>query len=298
MPLRSTLQSLAMALACGALCAAGTISNISVVNNSSPELTEDTGTRVREFHSQAFTPPAAAGNGNTASFTNRFAWMSAHRVFPGGPSLVLSNSNTVAYDLLFTIEDPLNQGYELSIDSVFRGYLTAGWQSNTGAFASLVFAAGTLMVATLDSGGGFGTAITPLNTAVDVAVADSTNPVSNLLVANSGSYVPGVFTGTHSFVLRYSTLAANTSGALQNFNTGEADVRFGLDPVSTRFVFANYPGLDGETADGHGHFVTVTARFLADAGEVPEPGTMSLLLFGGGLVAIGGKASCRVRRGL
>lgn len=266
------------------------ITNITFINNSSPTLLIDDPTRLREFRTESSFPVAATTIGDSATFTHRLAWMSGHRVLPGGGTVALLNSNLVAYDLSFTIEDPTSLGYTLDIDSTIRGYATAFWESNSSTGVSQTFAAGTLMGASLDSGAGFGSLITDLSTTIAIASATDTTPFANQLVSRSSSFAAGSFVGTHTFTLRYTTVGANTIGALQNFNTGEADVRFGLDPTLSGFLHAAYPGADGEAAADHGHFLTITADFNADAAVVPEPATLSLV--GLGLLVF----STRIRR--
>ncbi len=278
-----------LATAIPSLCAAAAITDIAVTNQSTANFVTDTGTRLREFRTAADTPASATLSGtNTLQFTNRFAWMSGHRVDPGGPTVALINNNLVSYTLAFTVEDPTNIGYQLSFDTVFRGYLTTAWQANSGTGISQVFAAGTLMNANFDSGSGFGGIIGSLATDIEVASATDVNPLVNLLVARNGSYAAGNFVGTRTFQLRFSSVGANTIGAMQNFNAGESNVRFGLDPTSAGFDYASYPGLDGEDASTHGHFITVTAQFRDGAGgEVPEPSSALLFLLGAaGLICL------------
>lgn len=83
-----------------------------------------------------------------------------------------------------------------------------------------------------------------------------------------------------SFVLRFTSGGSDTVGAMQNFDTGEANIRFGLDPPRHRFLHANYPGLDGESAATHGHFIPVAAVFNTIDTGVPEPGTIGMVLIG------------------
>lgn len=290
-------RSLAAQLAATVLLAAAApasqaaaITSIGIVNNSSPDLqlVTDNGERLREFRTESTAPSAVSAAGDTVSFDTRFAWMSAHRVLPGGPTVALLNSNLVAYDLGFRVEDPLAVGFTLSIDALMRGFLTALWQGTTNPdFLTGVFAAGTLMGASLDSGSGFGALIPALTTTTGVANANISTPFVNQLVFEQDSFDAGSFTGTHDFTLRFTSVGSNTIGALQNFNLGEANVRFGLDPLLAGFQNAAYPGADGESADAHGHFLTVTARFNAppDGGTVPEPGSLALL--GAAALALG-----------
>lgn len=257
-------------------------------NRSDHDRLVDEPLRVREFATEGgFTvPPTLAGD--TAFFEHRLAWMAAHRVEPNLPFTVLSFGNTVAYELSFTVADPAARGYTLDISSVLRGYVSARWDGNQGLFPSTVFATGTLMAAALDSGAGF-VRLTELDTATRVAIATDATPSVHLLVERAGQHAAGSFVGTRSFTLRYSTLVDNTDAALQNLNHGEANVRFGLAATSPRFVDAGYPGLDGEAAHLHGHFVGVSVVYA----PVPEPAVA--LLLAGGLAAL--RLARRGRRG-
>jgi hypothetical protein len=281
----SAFRRIALFVAAVALAdhaAAGTINGIGLVNQSDPDTAvSSAGERLVEFRTQAFTPAAATGTGNTSSFTNRFAWMSAHRVLPGGFGASPFFGNTVAYDLVFTIEDPTSQGYVLSFESLFRGYVTSEW--DFAIDPGPVVAAGTPMAAQLDSGSGFSGFIPELATTFGTATATFNDTFENVLVSNAGSYQAGTFFGTQTFQLRFTSLIPNTQAAIAPFNGGEADVRFGLDPTLAGFANAVYPGIDGETPDLHGHFVTVNATFLTAA--VPEPDARALMGLGLALCA-------------
>ena len=212
--------------------------------------------------------------------------MSGHRVSPGNPFQVMSFSNTVAYDVAFRVEDPLNAGYNLNIDSIFRGYLTAQADgTDNSSFSPLAFAAGTLMTASLDSGGGF-LIVPSLATDIEVAVSNSATPFENVLASRLGSYNAGSFTGTRDFILRFSSSVANANASLGNFSFGESNVRFGLDPLTVGFLNATYPGVDLESPDSHGHFLNITATFDAAANPVPEADSLTLALTGVVLIMI------------
>lgn len=284
MLLRAVILAIAIGASLPPPALAAVISNIRIDNNSSPDaaLITSNGERLREFRSAATAPTGVASAGDVVSFDTRFAWMSAQRILLGGEQVLPSHANTVAYDLGFRVEDPLSVGYTLSFDAVFRGFLTALSEGVAGAGAARVFATGTLMSATLDSGGGFGGLIAPLTTTIDSATATDSERFVNLLVDEVARYEAGRFAGSRDFVLRFASLSNNAIASMQNFNRGEANVRFGLDPTLGGFLNAAYPGADGEPADLHGHFLTVTARFdgRPDGGQVPEPGTLALLGLG------------------
>lgn len=272
----SSLATIALAAASPTTLAAA-ITNIFTTNVSSADFALNTATELQEFRTLASAPSAGALIGDTASFTSHMAWMSAYRVPLGAGGVAQLNSNLVSYDLSFTVDDPLNQGYDLSFDAAMRGFANAFWESNSGTGVDGVFSAGTLMTASLDSGAGF-VPVSALATTTGIASANSTTPDVNLLIAKTGSFDAGSFSGTRAFTLRFSSAGNNTIGALQNFNTGEADLRFGLDPTLSGFLRAEYPGADGESIDTHGHFVTVNAEFRPAA--LPEPETFVLLLSG------------------
>ena len=199
------------------------------------------------------------------------AWMSSHRVFPGPSSLPLTHGSLVEYTLLFTVEDPLLLGYDLTVDSTIRGYVNALWEDNVGIFPSLVFSSGTLMAATFDDGTG-GLLKPDISTDVEVASATPADPYVDILVARTGSETFGHYVGTRTFSLHYGSVGNNTGVALQNYNIGEGNVRFGLSPTMGHFRNAGYPGPDGESAATHGHLVTVSADFGTASTAVPEPG--------------------------
>jgi hypothetical protein len=284
MLVRATILAIGLGVLLPPPAVAAVISNIRIDNNSSRDaaVVTSNGERLREFRSGSTAPTSAASAGDTVSFDTRFAWMSAQRILLGGEQVLPSHANTVAYDLGFRVEDPLSVGYTLSFDAVFRGFLTALSEGVAGAGAARVFATGTLMSATLDSGGGFGGLIAPLTTTIDSATATDSERFVNLLVDEVARYEAGRFAGSRDFVLRFASLSNNAIASMQNFNRGEANVRFGLDPTLGGFLNAAYPGADGEPADRHGHFLTVTARFdgRPDGGQAPEPGTLALLGLG------------------
>ena len=257
------------------LCSATAITAIELVNYSSPGFAQVNALRAREFQTQVSAPARETASGDTVSFTSHVAWMSSHRVFPGPSGLPLTHGNLVEYDLIFTVEDPSMRGYELQIGSTIRGYVNALWEANVGVFSSLVFSSGTLMAATFDDGTG-GVLLPDISTDVEVATATPANPFVELLVARSGTHDAGHYVGTRTFRLHYGSVANNTGVALQNYNIGEGNVRFGLSPTLGDFRNAGYPGPDGESADQHGHFLTVTADFGPTA-AVPEPGTFGAI---------------------
>lgn len=255
------------------------ITGIGLLDNSTPNGQAISTGQFAEFRTQAATPASASAIANQYTFTNRFAWMLATRVDSNSVLDGAQNLAQVAYDLTFTVEDSLNQGYNLDFSADYRGYNYAAWKSGTGVEG--ITASGTLLGASLSSGGG-STSIPSLTALPSTATAGSANPTVNVLASGSGTYDAGFFTGTRTFTLSFAgSPFLNVLNRFPAGTTGEAAVRFGLDPTLAQLNFANYPGLDGEAASQHGHFVSVRATFLDPApAQIPEPGTAGLALAG------------------
>lgn len=264
---------------CAATANGAGIIGITFLNNSTPNGQAITPGQAAEFRTQASTPASASVVPNGYTFTNRFAWMLATRVNADGSLNGAQNAAQVSYDLTFTVEDSLNQGYNLDFAADYRGYNYAAWRSGNGPEG--ITALGTPLTATLlDSGGS--TPLLGLVALSSTATADSTNPVANVLASGSGTHDAGFFSGTRTFTLRFTGFPLlNTLNKIPSDSTGEAAVRFGLDPTIAQLNFADYPGLDGEAASQHGHFVSVRAAFLDPApAQVPEPGTLGMAVAG------------------
>lgn len=287
---RRLIAAAALALAAAGPAAAEGLDGVAVTWRGSADNLIDDGLRLREF-SHASQLRFEPGDADHAALTHRMAWGSAHRVEPGGGTVALLWGQTVDYAIGFQVDDPDERGYDLSFDTLMRGYLTAVWHGNSGTGISMVFGAGTLMGATLDTAAG-SLPLTALATPIDVVVATDTEPMANLLVEGTGHADAGHFVGSQYFTLNFSTVGANVQAAFQNFNTGEVAARFGAELTSPGFAHAGYPGPDGLPADAFGHFVRVQVDY--DVPPVPEPATAAL--WAAGLAAMGGAARLRRRR--
>lgn len=278
----------ALAVFAATAAAAATIVDIGIDNNSSADQisrTERLGTLFadREFLTQATVPTEADVSGDVSTFSTRFAWIATNHVRALDSDPSASFDKDVAYDLVFTVEDPGGTGYLLEFDTELRGYLTASFDSALSP-PSLVSARGTAMSATLDDGSGAQTAF-PLDTPSGAAIATDVDDFENVLVADLANLDAGVFFGTKTFVLSFApqgSQSPNVDTDVSFFNLGEAAVRFGLNPTLAGYTHSLTPGADGEAPEDLGHFVDVTVTGLV----VPEPGT--LLLVGAGLAGLGG----------
>ncbi|MDZ7637449.1 MAG: hypothetical protein U5J83_04240 [Bryobacterales bacterium] len=278
----------AFAAATAPCASAASISNISFLNNSGADtLLVEPGETFKEFRTVAETPLAASQNGAVSTFTNRMAWFLGHRVTEAGASYPQLFSRVVAYDLLFQVDDPGGFGYTLDFESVFRGVLTASHEGNDSLFTPFVFTSGTLMAANLSVDGATPLAVTSLATDIDVATANATNPLVEEQLDLAKAYSAGTFFGTHVFRLAYVSNVSNATSGLQNFNWGEATVRFGLSAQETAFLHGGYPASDGAEERDHGHFLNVRVTSLDQTAEVPEPASVSMAAAGLCLALLG-----------
>ena len=200
------------------------ISNINAVNNSTANSIDDRTGQTREFNTQINTG-SVSQSGMVYSFTNQFAFSNAHIVEPGGPTVALTHSKSISYDLLFTVNDPMNFGYTLSVDSALRGFISIDSSGpgtvtgSTGAFSGRI---------DTDLTDGMDTLGTQLNDLTILGV--SRNTAGNHLVDPTRNYDGGNFVGTNDFALRFTSFGSPTNVFLQNNQTGEGALRFGLEP--------------------------------------------------------------------
>lgn len=281
-PSRFRLARLLMAFTLSAVTLPAAIVGVSVTNTSPADAATALPGNVKEFRT-ANTLGAVTTAGNTSSFSNHFQWMSAMLIPVGGFANI--NFAYPSFELTFTIDDPGNVGYTLSVESIVRGFVEAVFASGPVGPFSTVQSNGTSLAAYLNTGSGFAL-YNPLRIAGVTATASQGTPVASTLASGTNTVSLGSFVGTRTFGLRF---AEDPSPALsqvaQNNVAGEAAGRFGLAPTLAQFVQADYPGVDGEAAALHGHFLTVSAEFNNATG-VPEPATW--VLTAGGLALAAG----------
>jgi hypothetical protein len=284
---------------------AAAITGIGVTQIDSSDSVSSASNRTIEYRAENISTSGVGTSGTTLSFNNHFAWTLAEIVKPDttvqSPNFAIGTSRLVGYELAFTIEDPTNVGYTLDIDVGLRGYVTAALDANEPVDANnapagtnpRVTVTGTTLFGHIGIDGGPQVGIGALSTSGNTAQADQTIALENLLASDSSNYNAGAFIGTHDFVLQFSNSpSANAFINMANYTRGEGALRFGLDPsfstpgaTTPDFFYGYYANApDGEDADDHGHFVTVSANFTTLV-AVPAPATLAL--FGFGLAALG-----------
>ncbi len=219
------------------------------------------------------------------SLNNHFMYQNSLVVVqPDGPNAALTSPRVAAYDMTFTILDPTNGGYSVSIDTLLRGYRTARSDNRIQASASAGAFSGRIDTDINDL---TDTLVTQVSGLTLSGGGENTTTSVNSLLEQSKSFNAGTFFGTRTFGLRFTTFGSPNNVFIQNDGAGEMATRFGLDPVNSTaagapgFADAFYPGVDGESRSLHGHFVDVRVTSLS---PVPEPQTYALLLAGLGWV--------------
>ncbi|MGB2427940.1 MAG: PEP-CTERM sorting domain-containing protein [Akkermansiaceae bacterium] len=286
--MNSTPSSISLLTSCLFLCAtlepqAATISALSITNNSSANEATTTGSnRLLEWQTSSnFTPVSTFGD--QVSFSHQMQFYNGYHIPIGSSGAALTHNRDVIYDLAFTVEDPTNRGYTISVDSLLRGFSTALWLN--GVSANAVIATGVTLSGRIDTN--TGDALDTLGTQIEGLTVGSGSGVtanqSNTFVNSSGeitdSYAPGEFTGTRSFALRFTTAPTPTTNVfLQNGQAGQGSIRYGLNNTLTGLdpTGQSQPGDSYTDNNDLGHFITVTAEFNPQA--VPEPSSTLMIL--------------------
>ena len=128
------------------------ISGLLVSNESTADSMTSANAADRSFQTSSASLGPVQTAGGDVSFTSQFSWQNAIRVHPGGATVALTSPRTTAYLLTFTIEDVLNQGYSVDVDTALRGVATAVWESG-----SIVSASSGSMSGRIDTDMGDGT---------------------------------------------------------------------------------------------------------------------------------------------
>lgn len=200
------------------------------------------------------------------SFVHRMAFVNT---LAAGGGVAQVHKRNVQYQIDFTVEDPLGQGFEVDLESLVRGASRINQTSDGG----LAFANGASFFVTYDDStdapNTFSNLIPLFNGVPGVSVNGIETATAEM--QSTEAIVLGLYTGTTDFSVRFTTRLGPTTNLLfGNGQTGDGEIDFGLGSLAA--------GLSSDPAD-YGHFLTVQVT-----SEIPEP-TGAILALAGLLVA-------------
>jgi len=252
--------------------------DVTVDNFSNPDQVIDNGNYiVREYASENISTTPVVLSGNQASFTNHFAWFQDMRVDqPNAPNFALIYRHNIGYEMEFTVEDPLNEGYTIDVDHSMRGYLTVSREEPKN-----VSVTSGLLLGRIDDGSGpihySGFFISGGGLSVPASAVD---PFASSLITKSKSFTsPVTYFGTKTFVISFSSFPSPALvNTFANFGGGEGAIQFGVpsthvsggDPSRPDFQYDDYTGPSSEGLADLGHFATVTVTSLGVGNTAPE----------------------------
>ena len=251
--------------------AAVSVTNVSITNISNPDELRATGNHVvREYRCQNISTTPVAVSGNRSSFTNHFAWFQGMRVNqPDAPNFALIYRKNIGYDMTFTVEDPLNEGYTIDVDHLMRGRITVSREEPIR-----VDATSGLLLGYLDAHDGNGPIHYPgffMSSGTVAVPGDDPQSFQSQLFANQKQFAaPFIYTGTNTFTITFSSFPSPALiNNFRNLGGGEGIIQFGLPPTHAGsdvsrpgFEFAGYS--EGEQLSDLGQFVTVTVTGLGE----------------------------------
>lgn len=263
-------------LATTTVAQAASVLNLSLTNNSSVDSqTQNTGF-AREFATEhSFGLPVVSGD--TITFTSRMATYNGHYVDDGGPTVALVHKRNVVYDLSFTVDDPLNRGYTITVDSGMRGFAEAIWEmGGSNVVATGLTVSGRIDTDTNDDNDTLTNQIGELTLFSNSATANSTTPNLRVATDTSKQLVLDEIVGTRDMAMRFTSVVTPTTNVfLQNNHQGQGSVQFGLNNTLNELDPSGQPVIgDAYAPENLGHFVTVTV----DYNPIPEPSISAIWL--------------------
>jgi hypothetical protein len=182
----------------------------------------------------------------------------------------------IDYELSFTVQDPLSNGYSLTLGHNIVGFLNAAYDFDNSLPGSSVAARYQGITVEFFGPNNNWVPISNLELATNyLARANEDDPLATSFLLDGASATAFVLSGTRDFRFRFNfdmQVAAGEAAA------GEAAIRLGLDPCTAipTFVQACTPGIDGTPIEQLGHFATVRLDSFQGpvSNEVPEPATL------------------------
>jgi hypothetical protein len=238
----------------------GSVYNFSSDNPSHPN---------RTFLTES-TMSGITGGGGFYSFTHRMAAFNEH-IATGG--VAQTNKRNVNFRFDFTVEDHSNVGYTINLESLLRGvsYInqTVGTSTALATGIALDVRYGVNLADPSDSTQytNLGSPIYGMSAAGTSVSGIGTNAAFGERY-ETGDLPGGVYTGTNTFSLYFTTVTTPTTNVLfQNNHEGMGFVNFGLG--------SDVAGFDVDPSD-LGHFFTVNVQYM-----VPSPAGLAVFALGG-----------------
>jgi hypothetical protein len=249
--------------------------NYNVTGNSQRQSSYDSAVSVLNLGTSAADVVGAAVTGGTRYASTQTS--DSDGIAQGDATLEAMAS----YQVLFTVNAPLNSIYDLQIDTsrigafVMRDETSASGSNNLGAVNG-TFSAPAQNLTQLAALPGLSTSST------------TTSPFNQ----SGGTTIVGLTGGIQQFTLTFTWSGRTQSSSGAN-GGDESVILMGLDTRINGDVGAadDYPGTSGRTASGDGHFMNVTATITQ---IVPEPSTY--VLAGMSMLSLGAVSIRRKRR--
>jgi hypothetical protein len=269
------LAALATAvLLLGAPAYAATIT--SVTGSASTSVTTQGGPEPADYYAEAsFFEDCGVG---CSAFTGR---LGANAGIEADPGENIRIDVVWSYTIDITVDAGATEAWELTVDTELAGFLTT---VNHGSGRTRQ--RHTDLTGTLDTAG------LGLTGSMDLPGTDTLNTSASV---NQPLSRTGSFSVTGGFGPQTVSMTFSLDGRLRSQCTGggcatqgdEAAIRLGLPPTGAPpgFTAGNYPGIDGDPAAAHGHFLSFALV------AVPEPSSLGLLL--GALPALMALRGCR-----
>lgn len=233
--------------ACAALPAhAQTIGAVEVTDTSSPNPANGLAT----FVTQSILGPVTS-DGLAVGFTHR---MAAHNTRIATGTVAQVNKRSLVFEIVFTVEDPEQQGYTLGFDSLIQNISTIQWTGGPGTTAWSTGLALDVRYDDTDNGEEDFEVLTGLFAQATDGVTVTEWGSAAVFESSTATGSLGPYTGTNRFAVRITTVTTPTTNvAFPNSATGSGSVNLGLGGVSDSYPDINPADL--------GHFLTVTATF-------------------------------------
>jgi hypothetical protein len=270
------MTALLLAPAAGALNITGlSITTLAGNTANSSSTNGNNNTQVAFATSTTIAPsgPVADTIGSAISFQTNYDWLvMADRDNNGNGAI--SNTATADYQITFTVDNPLGHTYQIDIDTLRLGALTAVTDHSGDSTTTLGAVTGSV------------DAITNASLAL-AGITLPTSTASGNVDVNQSSTTLSL---TSSAVSQLWTLRFTWTGTATS-NNDESAIRMGIAGTVAGVTADDYPGTGARTLANDGHFVTVNTQIIS----APEPTTSALVAIGLLGLVMRGRAGARAR---